>query len=82
MFALFTKRGEPVTTLSVLDIPATLLRDPVGEYVDILARRSRLSVSDADAVERVARGVRRFGGSRAAACEAARRAVDSLRGAA
>lgn len=54
------------------------IRNPIAELVDVLAARYRLSVVDADTVLKVARDVLKAGGSRAAACEAARRAAGSL----
>lgn len=55
------------------------VRNPIAELVDILAARHRLSVVQADSVFKVARDVRWAGGSRAAACEAARKVAESFR---
>lgn len=54
------------------------LRNPVSEYVDLQAAKYGLSVVQADAVMQIARTVINEGGSRAAACEAARRAAVNL----
>jgi hypothetical protein len=66
-----------MTTLTYLDLPPDILppppRDPVGEYVAIMARRYALDDFAAAAVLGVALEVLRAGGSRASACCVARR---------
>lgn len=55
------------------------IRNPIAELVDVLAARYRLSVMQAEEVQQAAKDVLTAGGSRAAACEAARRAAESFK---